>query len=128
MATAKTLEALQECVNFAKEELGEGLMASDIYSDDGLPVVEGYNSNPKSSALFANITDYIRKAVVSSNFPNLGDYYMINLEDDRLVIVILTEHFQWQMLIDHRKIKLGYLFSIFFPEAIKRFKEAVEVR
>ncbi len=128
MATSRTLEALQECINFAKEELGEGLVSSDIYSDDGLPVVEGHNSNPKASALFANITDYIRKAVISSNFPNLGDYYMVNLEDDRLVIILLTEHFQWKMLIDHRKIKLGYLFSIFFPEAIRRFKEAVEVR
>ena len=128
MATAKTLEALQDCVNFAKEELGEGLVSSDIYSDDGLPVIEGYNSNPKASALFANITDYIRKAVVSSNFPTLGDYYMVNLEDDQLVIILLTEHFQWKMLIDHKKIKLGYLFSIFFPEAIRRFKKAVEVR
>ncbi|RUM58447.1 MAG: hypothetical protein DSY59_05755 [Persephonella sp.] len=127
MATGRTLEALRECILFAKEELGEGLISSDIYSDDGLPVVEGHNGNPKAAALFANITDYIRKAVVSSNFPNLGDYYMVNLEDDRLVIVLLTPQFQWKMLIDHRKIKLGYLFSIFFPEAIKRFKEAVNV-
>ncbi len=128
MATAKTLEALRECILFAKEELGEGLVSSDIYSDDGLPVVEGHNSNPKAAALFANITDYIRKAVKSSGFPTLGDYYMVNLEGDNLVIILLTEHFQWKMLIDHRKIKLGYLFSIFFPEAIKKFKEAVEVR
>ena len=127
MATARTLEALRDCILFAKEELGEGLVSSDIFSNDGLPVVEGYNTNPKAAALFANITDYIRKAVVSSNFPNLGDYYLINLEDDRLVIVLLSDEFEWQMLIDHKKIKLGYLFSIFFPEAIKRFKEAVNV-
>jgi len=127
MATGRTLQALQECINYAKDELGDGLISSDIYSNDGLPVVEGYNTNPKASALFANITDYIRKAVVSSNFPNLGDYYLVNLEDDKLVIILLTEQFQWKMLIDHKKIKLGYLFSIFFPEAIRRFKEAVLV-
>ena len=125
MATAKTLESLKNCIDYAKEELGEGLVSSDIFSNDGLPVVDGHNTNPKSAALFSNITDYIRKAVVSSNFPDLGDYYLVNLEDDRLVIVLLAGDFQWEMLIDHRKIKLGYLFSIFFPEAIKRFKEAV---
>lgn len=125
MATARTLEALKECINYAKEELGDGLISSDIFSNDGLPVVDGHNTNPKSAALFANITDYIRKAVISSNFPDLGDYYLVNLEDDRLVIVFLADNFQWEMLIDHKKIKLGYLFSIFFPEAIRRFKEAV---
>ena len=127
MATGRTLEALRECILFAKEELGEGLVSSDIFSNDGLPVVEGYNTNPKAAALFANITEYVRKAVISSNFPNLGEYYLVSLEDDRLVIVLLSDEFEWQMLIDHKKIKLGYLFSIFFPEAIKRFKEAVNV-
>ena len=125
MATAKTLEALRNCIAFAKEELGDGLMSSDIFSNDGLPVVEGYNTNPKSAALFANITEYIRKAVISSNFPDLGDYYLVNLEDDRLVIVLLAGDFEWELLIDHKRIKLGYLFSIFLPEAIKKFKEAV---
>ncbi len=124
MATGKTLEALRECIIFAKEELGDGLKSTDIYSNEGLPIVEGHNSNPKAVALFSNITDYIRKAVHGASFPELGDYYLINLENDNLVIIFISEEFQWVMLIDHKKIKLGYLFSIFFPEAISRFKEA----
>ncbi len=121
------LQAFQECIDFAVEELGNGLIASDIYSDDGLPVVEGYNSNPKATALFAGITDNIRKAVRNAQFPELGDYYVINLQADTLDIVILAPKFQWKLLINTDKIKLGYLFSIFLPEAIERFKKAASL-
>ncbi len=119
------LEKLQECVSYAKEELGDGLIATDIYSSEGLPVVEGYNSNPKATALFANITEYILKAVNNSNMSDLGDYYIINLQEGTLDIVIIDENFQWKLLINTNKIKLGYLFSIFLPEALNRFKSSL---
>jgi len=121
----KVLEALQNCISFAKEELGSGLIATDIYSTEGLPVVDGYNSNEKATALFANITEHIRKAVNNSTMSNLGDYYIINLQQGTLDVVIVGDNFQWKLLINTNKIKLGYLFSIFLPEAIKRFREAL---
>jgi len=120
----QVLENLQNCVNYAKEELGDGLIASDIFSSEGLPVVDGYNSNEKATALFASITEKIRKAVNNSHLSNLGDYYIINLQEGTLDLVIVGDIFQWKLLVNTNKIKLGYLFSIFLPEAIKRFKEA----
>ncbi len=120
----EVLEKFQDCIKFAQDELSDGLIATDIYSLEGLPVIEGYNSNPKATALFANITEYIKKAVNSSNMSNLGDYYIINLQEGTLDIVIVDTNFQWKLLINTNKIKLGYLFSIFLPEAIRRFKEA----
>ena len=122
---SKILENLQNCVHFAQDELGSGLIATDIYSSEGLPVVDGYNSNEKATALFANITEHIRKAVNNSDMSNLGDYYIINLQQGTLDIVIVGDNFQWKLLINTDKIKLGYLFSIFLPEAIRRFKEAL---
>ncbi|RUM58384.1 MAG: hypothetical protein DSY60_01865 [Persephonella sp.] len=121
----QVLENLQNCIYFAKEELGEGLITTDIYSTEGLPVVDGYNSNEKATALFANITEHIRKAVNNSTMSNLGDYYIINLQQGTLDVVIVGDNFQWKLLINTNKIKLGYLFSIFLPEAIKRFREAL---
>lgn len=120
------LEKLQNCIYFAKDELGDGLISTDIYSSEGLPVVDGYNSNEKATALFSNITEHIRKAVNASTMSNLGDYYIINLQEGTLDIVIVGDKFQWKLLINTNKIKLGYLFSIFLPEAIKRFKEATK--
>ena len=120
------LEKLQNCIYFARDELGDGLISTDIYSSEGLPVVDGYNSNEKATALFSNITEHIRKAVNASTMSNLGDYYIINLQEGTLDIVIVGDKFQWKLLINTNKIKLGYLFSIFLPEAIKRFKEATK--
>ena len=121
----KILENLQRCIYFAREELGEGLIATDIYSTEGLPVVDGYNSNEKATALFASITEHIRKAVNNSTMSNLGDYYIINLQQGTLDVVLVGENFQWKLLINTNKIKLGYLFSIFLPEAITKFKSAL---
>lgn len=118
------LKNLQECIFFAREELGDGLISTDIYSAEGLPVVNGYNSNEKATALFANITEHIKKAVNASTMSNLGDYYIINLQEGTLDIVIVGDKFQWKLLLNTNKIKLGYLFSIFLPDAIKKFKEA----
>jgi hypothetical protein len=123
MSSLEKIKKLQECIEFAKEELGHGFLAGDIFSTDGLPIVEGYHSNPKASALFANITEYIKKAVKGSNFPELRDYYLVELEDNKAVIVILNDEFEWGMLIDTKAVKLGYLFSIFLPQAIKKFQE-----
>ncbi len=119
------LEKLKECISYAREELGDGLIATDIYSSEGLPIVEGYNSNPKATALFANITEYIKKAVNNSDMSDLGDYYIINLQDETLDIVIIDKNFQWKLLINTNKIKLGYLFSIFLPEALNKFKSSL---
>jgi len=121
------LRAFQECINFAKEELGAGLITSDIYSDEGLPVVDGYNSNPKATALFANITEHIKRAVKNEKYPQLGDYYVINLQANTLDLVIIASKFQWKLLVNTDKVKLGYLFSIFLPEAIDKFKKAASL-
>ena len=121
----KVLEKLQDCIHFCKEELGDGLISTDIFSSEGLPVVEGYNSNEKATALFAQITEHIKRAVNNSHMSNLGDYYIINLQEGTLDLVIVDDKFQWKLLVNTNKVKLGYLFSIFLPEAIKRFKEAV---
>ena len=126
MMAKELLEKLQNCIYFARDELGDGLISTDIYSSEGLPVVDGYNSNEKATALFSNITEHIRKAVNASTMSNLGDYYIINLQEGTLDIVIVGDKFQWKLLINTNKIKLGYLFSIFLPEAIKRFKEATK--
>ena len=120
----QVLENLQNCVNYAIEELGDGLIASDIFSSEGLPVVDGYNSNEKATALFASITEKIRRAVNNSHLSNLGDYYIINLQEGTLDLVIVGDIFQWKLLVNTNKVKLGYIFSIFLPEAIKRFKKA----
>ena len=121
----KILQKLQECIHFCKDELGDGLISTDIFSADGLPVVDGYNSNEKATALFAQITEYIKNAVSNSNMSNLGDYYIINLQEGTLDLVIVDERFMWKLLVNTNKVKLGYLFSIFLPEAIKRFKESI---
>ncbi len=128
MAIGRALDSLQECIDLALDSLGDALIEADMYTNDGLPIVEGYRSNSKASALFSNITDYINGAIKSSGFQTLKDYYLIHLKDNKAVLILVSKDFQWGMLIDLNKVKLGYLYSIFLPEAIESFKKAVNNR
>jgi hypothetical protein len=120
------IDQFQECIDFALEELGDNLISTDIFTEEGLPVVEGYNSNPRAVALFSQISDTLRKTVRNSNFKDLGKFYVVSLENNVLDIVILNEKFQWKLIVDTTGMQLGYLFSIFLPEAIKKFEETVK--
>jgi len=120
------INQFQECIDFALEELGKHLISTDIFTEEGLPVVEGYNSNPKAVALFSEISDTLRKTVKNSDFKDLGKFYVVSLEDGILDIVILNGKFQWKLIIDTKDLQLGYLFSMFLPEAIKKFEEILK--
>ena len=64
-------------INTLKEDLGDGLVATDIFTvADGISIA-GYNPQPKASALFNQMTNYIIKTLRGSNFPNLNKYFII---------------------------------------------------
>lgn len=124
---AMNLQKLRENVEWLKKQLGAGLMACDIWSDVGLSLA-GYNEQPEAVALFNEVTRYLRRAVDESGgaFPNLGRYYMVELEGKRLVLILLAGELQWGILIDGTQSSLGVIVSVILQGAIKRLQEASE--
>lgn len=57
--------------------------------------------------------------------PKLGRYYVIDMADDALGIVIVMGEFQWGMIIDKTRTALGLFLNMAMPELINAFKEAV---
>jgi len=115
-------DAMENLVN----DLGYGLLASDIYTSDMGQSIIGYNSNAQACALFADVTERIQKSLGGAEFPLLNKYYVMDLEGGNLVFIINLQEFQWGMLLDSSKIKLGLLISIIMPELIKTFAKANE--
>jgi hypothetical protein len=117
---------LKEAIEILKEDLDGALLATDIYPTGvGTPIV-GYNSNPQASALFDRVTVYMKKALEGAKFPGLGKYYLLNLENNAFVVVLLFENYQWGMLVDARKVNMGLLLNIAIPNARRSFEEAVK--
>ncbi len=119
-------QKLKDAVEVLKSDLGPALISCDIYPTGvGTPLV-GFNSNPQAAALFDQVTGYIVKALEGSGFPVLNDYYLMELKDNNLVVVLLVDDYQWNMLIDEDKVNLGLLLSIALPNAKKALEEAIK--
>ena len=119
------VKKLNEAIENQRANMGEGLIATDIYgSADGQSLV-GWNSNPQACALFNRITNYMIEALDGAGFPPLGRYYIVDLADGKMVIVISLGEYQWGMLTDRSKIQLGLLLNVIVPKMIDTFEEAI---
>ncbi|MBN1548626.1 MAG: response regulator [Syntrophaceae bacterium] len=123
--TAVNVKKLNEALDTLKESAGSGLLACDIYMTRDGQSITGYNSNPTYCAMSNQITHYILNAIKEASFPPMGTTYMIDLEDDKMVIVMIVDEFQWGILIDTKKTSLGMLLNVALPRARTIFEAAL---
>jgi hypothetical protein len=108
--------------------MGDGVLASDIYStSDGQPLVSFDNNNPQpvADALFNKITQMIDHDLNEAGFPPLGRYYLMELVDGKMALLIYMGDYQWGMLVDSTKTQLGLLLNVVLPKIIDAFEEAI---
>ncbi len=117
---------LVKVVEGLKEDLGEGLVATDVFTTADGQSLAGINSNPKACALFNEITKYLHKSLKGSGFPGLGGYYMVHLENNMAVVVISKGEIQNGMLVDLSKTTMGLLLNVALPKAIESVEEAMK--
>lgn len=118
------IKKLQDSLKTLKEDLGDGLLASDIYANIDGQSIAGYNSNPKACALFNRMTYQMNRSLKESGFPTVGKYYMMDLVDKKRVVVMPMGDYQWGMLLDG-SVALGLLLNVALPKAIDNFEQAV---
>ena len=120
------VKKLNHAIEVLKEDLGNALVACDIWLTGTGQSIAGFNSNPQATALFERVTEFINKALKGAGFPGLKNYYMLELEGDNVVIVMqLKGGYQWGMLVDGKKVQLGLLLNIALPNARRAFEEAL---
>ena len=108
-----------------REDLGNALIGTDIWKTDDAESLAGYNSNPKAAALFNEITRMLDKTLKGSEFPGLGKYYMVNLENNMMVVVVKQGDFQNGILVDLSKTTIGLLINVALPKVMTGLAEAV---
>jgi hypothetical protein len=116
---------LNKAIDYPRQQLGEGFMASDVFLTADGQSVAGYNSNPKASALFNQVTQFLTNALARSGFPPLNRYYMMDLADGKAVVVCPMGAYQWGMLIDTKKTTLGLLLNVVLPETMPMITAAL---
>lgn len=118
------IKKLKDSIKELKKDLGDALLATDIFTTINGTSIGGFNTQPKACALFNQITTYLKKALSESGFPALGDYYLVNLEDKNVLVFLPLGEYQWSMLINTENTPLGLLLNIVVPKAINAFEEA----
>ncbi|MCP4214627.1 MAG: response regulator, partial [bacterium] len=73
------IRLLNDAIDELKEDLGDGLLATDIFSNSDGQTIAGYKSQAKACALFNSITDNMNRALGGAGFPILGKYYILDL-------------------------------------------------
>lgn len=116
---SKTIEDLQK-------DLGNGLLSADIWQKKTNKKVAGFNSPQKSTVLFNEITSYLSSTLAVSEFPPLGGFSMINLENDQTVVVVDSHELLLVMFIDTTKTTMGLIINLAIPVALKGLVEAIE--
>ena len=118
------VKKINAIVKEVKEDLGDALLSTDIWTTADGTVIAGVNSNPKAAALMNQVGQELIKALTGAKFPSLEDYYILDLLDGKMMLCLFFGDYQWGMLLDAEKVQLGLLLNVVTPKAIAGFKEA----
>lgn len=118
---------LNECIEVCKRDLGDALITASVISMPNGRALGGYNMNPETVTLFNNITASIRKVLANSPSEVLGRYYILDLEDDKTLFSFLNGkyRYQWGIVFNSSKVKLGLFLNVIIPKIIKIFEDAM---
>jgi len=112
---------LNQSIEVLLEDLGNSLISCDISMVGVKKSIAGYNTQHSITNLFADLNLKFKKALKDSNFPTIGDYYMLNLANDYIILVLYFQKFQWVILLSKTKVNMGVLHCVTIPKIKKLF-------
>jgi hypothetical protein len=112
-------------VKEVQEDLGDALLATDIWTTADGTIITGFNSNPKAAALMNQIGQQFIEALTGAKFPVLEKYYIVDLHDGKMIICLLFNDYQWGMLLDAEKVQLGLLLNVIAPKCMENLNAAL---
>lgn len=106
--------------------LKDGLLAGDIWDRSTGLSLSGRNSQPEANALFNVLTETLSITLEGSGLPELNRFYLLNLEDNKIALVINHGKSLLQgLLLNPEKVNMGILFSVAIPKALAQVADAL---
>jgi hypothetical protein len=115
---------LHDAIDFVKNSLRGGLIATDIFTTNDGQSLAGYNSQPAASALFARMTTELNGSLTDAGFPTLGKYYLLDLVDGNKVVIVPMDKYIWGLLVN-KDAQIGLITNVLLPKMIDSFEEAI---
>ena len=119
------VKQLNEIIKEVKEDLGDALLSTDIWTAADGQTIAGYNSNPKVAALMNRVGQQFVDAISGAKMHALDKYYILDLNDKKMIICLTFPDYWWGMLLDTEKVQLGLLLNVVVPKAMEGFNAAL---
>jgi len=117
---------LDETLQKLREDIGDSLLATDVWKAGNAVSLGGIQTQPNTVALFDRITHDLNAILTGGGFSEIGEYYLLKLRDNKLMIVLPLQEYRWGMLIDASKVQLGMVLNVAIPNLIQNFQKARE--
>jgi hypothetical protein len=117
------ISKMNRAIKNVEIELGNALISTDVWNITDGESIAGYNSRPVACALFNQITGYINEALEQGSYPKLEKYYILELQDGKMVLIMPFGEHIWEMFIDTKKARLGILLNTTIPRIIDSFEK-----
>jgi len=121
------IKALQLAVAAMREQLPDTLRRIDVFLSAGGRSLAGWNSQPLASSAFAGVTRSLFGLLDASRFPPLGNYYLFDLADETLALVVVCGELQMGLQLVKSRLHMGLLTNIVLPQALKALNESVTI-
>ncbi|NPU84471.1 MAG: DUF4388 domain-containing protein [Syntrophaceae bacterium] len=109
----------KKCLRILRENMGDALVSASI-SDlrDGKVLASHHDRKTLETAqLFINLTGSLRKAFERDpDRKQLGGHYILNLRDERTLMVLLFGDHQLGILFNHARCSLGLVWKAVIPK------------
>lgn len=120
------IDVLQESWTEQQKFLKDGLIGGDIWDYGTGLSLSSVNTMPEAVAMFNRLTDELKETLSGSGLPELNRYFILNLEDDKLFVVVRHNDDLLQgMLLNPKKVNMGILFTVAVPKALEKVKKAI---
>lgn len=112
--------AVQAAVDTARQSLQGAMLATDVWERSTEETLATFNGQPAAKTMFNALTDSMSAALSNSGFPRIGRYYLVDLEEERTLLVVRhgTDVLQG-VLLNASKVNMGLLFSVVIPQLIR---------
>jgi len=118
------IEKLNGCIELLKKQMGDSLLATSIVAMSDAQAIADWNSKPGAAAIFVEVTNFLNESL-KKGYPALGKYYLLDLQEDKMLIFLPLGEYQWGIAVDTTKAKLGLILNVILPEIVSSFEDAL---